>query len=393
MVADPFDYTAEKIAAVAAGKKRAETYDVYSDFPKLGNKHTYTPTSILVTGAAGFIASHVAIRLTKLYPHYRVVAVDKVGYASDEKNVTVPLAKCSNFRFVKANICDYPLMLKLMQEEKIDTVMHLAAQSHVDLSFKEGGPQQFVQDNVMGTASLLEAARKVGVKRFVHCSTDEVYGEGSFEKRVDFDEDSPMNPNNPYAASKAGADVLAQSFYKSFKMPIVITRGNNVYGPHQFYEKVVPKFIAQLKSGGQITVHGSGGNTRNFLHVQDTASGFDCILHSGVVGEAYNIGGKNEKTVVEVAADVLLTLGLEKKRSELVKYVQDRAHNDACYPITNGKLCSLGWHEEHSWEFGLANTVAWFLQKLQSETRDITKVISAHPDHSATDTSQPVSKL
>jgi UDP-glucose 4,6-dehydratase len=395
MAADPFSYTAEKVSAVNDGKKRAETYDIYNDFPKLKNQQTYKPTSILVTGAAGFIASHVAIRLTKLYPQYRVIAVDKVGYASDEKNVTVPLANCSNFRFVKADICDYQLMLKLMQEEKVDTVMHLAAQSHVDLSFKEGGPQQFVQDNVMGTASLLEAARKLGVKRFVHCSTDEVYGEGSFEKRVDFDESSPMNPNNPYAASKAGADVLATSFYRSFKMPIIITRGNNVYGPHQFYEKVVPKFIAQLKSGGQITVHGSGGNTRNFLHVQDTASAFDCILHTGEVGEAYNIGGRNEKTVVQVAADILLTLGLEGKRAELVKYVADRAHNDACYPITNAKLCSLGWHEEHSWEFGLANTVAWFLKKLQSENRDISKVISAHPDHSATDAGAqaPRSKL
>lgn len=385
MASDPFDYTAAKIAAVKDAKKRAEEYDIYKEFPKLKNPHNYTPTSILVTGAAGFIASHVAIRLTKLYPNYRVIGVDYLGYASDERNVTVPLAQCPNFRFVKADICDYELMLKLMQEEKVDTVMHLAAQSHVDLSFKEGGPRQFTKDNVMGTASLLEAARKLGVKRFVHCSTDEVYGEGSFEKRVDFDESSPMNPNNPYAASKAGADVLAQSFYKSFKFPIIITRGNNVYGPHQFYEKVLPKFIAQLKTGKQITVHGSGGNTRNFLHVQDTASAFDCILHSGVVGEAYNIGGKNEKAIVDVAADLLLTLGLDAKKKELLTYVPDRAHNDACYPITNAKLCALGWHEEHSWEFGLANTSAWFLNKLQSEDRDLSKLIGAHPDHNATD--------
>eukprot|EP00933_Yihiella_yeosuensis_P020941 TRINITY_DN1669_c2_g2_i1.p1 TRINITY_DN1669_c2_g2~~TRINITY_DN1669_c2_g2_i1.p1 ORF type:complete len:409 (-),score=77.60 TRINITY_DN1669_c2_g2_i1:87-1313(-) len=383
---DPFAYTAERRKGIEEARSKAQSYDVYKDFPALTElpAHEYTPTSVLVTGAAGFIASHVTIRLTRLYPQYRVVAIDKISYASDEKNLD-SLKDCKNFRFEKMDICDYDAVLKLMQEEKVDTVLHLAAQSHVDLSFKEGGPQQFCIDNVLGTASLLEASRKLGVRRFVHCSTDEVYGEGSFEKRVDFAEDSPMNPNNPYSASKAGADVLAQSFYKSFNFPIVITRGNNVYGPHQFYEKVVPKFIAQLKSGRQLTIHGSGGNTRNFLHVQDTASAFDAIMHCGKIGEAYNIGGKNEKTVLEVAADLLLMLGLDKKQKELVNYVIDRAHNDACYPITNAKLEALGWREKLSWEFGLANTVNWFTAKLNAENRDIAKVLEAHPGHSATD--------
>jgi len=253
------------------------------------------------------------------------------------------------------------------------------------MAFKDGGPQQFVQDNVQGTAALLEAARKLNVRRFVHCSTDEVYGEGSFEERVDFDESSTLSPNNPYSASKAGADLLAQSFYKSFGFPVVITRGNNVYGPHQFYEKVVPKFIAQLKSGRKITIHGKGGNTRNFLHVQDTASAFDTVLHRGIDGEAYNIGGKNEKTVLDVAADLLLTLGLEERHKELIEFVPDRAHNDACYPITNEKLLALGWREQHSWQFGLANTVAWFLERLQIDNRDLAKVLGAHPQHNATD--------
>jgi UDP-glucose 4,6-dehydratase len=255
----------------------------------------------------------------------------------------------------------------------------------VDLSFKEGGPQQFVRDHVLGTASLLEAARKVEIRRFVHCSTDEVYGEGSFENRVDFDESSKMDPNNPYSASKAGADVLAQSFYKSFKFPIVITRGNNVYGPHQFYEKVIPKWIAQLHAGKKLTVHGSGSNTRNFLHVQDTASAFDAIMHCGKVGEAYNIGGQNELNVVQVAADLLLMLGLEKRRNELISYVVDRAHNDACYPITNAKLKELGWREQLTWELGLANTVNWFRERLKTESRNLAKVLEAHPEHTAGD--------
>lgn len=383
---NPFDYTEAKRASVKQASQDAVNYDIYRDFPPLPelSAAVYTPKSVLVTGAAGFIASHVAIRLAKLYPQYRVVALDKMGYASNEKNIVDPLVDCPNFRFVKMDICDYDAVLSLMVEERIDTVMHLAAQSHVDLSFKEGGPRQFVLDNVLGTASLLEAARKVNIRRFVHCSTDEVYGEGSFENRVVFDEDAPMLPNNPYAASKACADVLVQSFYKSFQFPLFITRGNNVYGPHQFYEKVVPKFIAQLKSGRKITIHGSGGNTRNFMHVQDVASAFDAVLHCGVVGEAYNIGGKNEKSVIDVAADLLLTLGLEGRRNELVEYVPDRAHNDACYPISNTKLCSLGWRENLSWEFGLANTAGWFTQRLAAEGRDLDSILQAHPGHSAT---------
>lgn len=374
----------------------AKTYDIYHDFPIMHNlPHEYTPTSILVTGAAGFIASHVAIRLAKLYPSYRVVAIDKISYCSDEANVTEPLKECKNFRFVKADICNFDHMLKIMEEEKIDTVMHLAAMSHVDLSFKDGGPRQFVMDNVYGTASLLEASRKVGVRRFVMCSTDEVYGEGSFEKRAIFDESKELAPNNPYAASKAGADMLAQSFWTSFKFPIIITRGNNVYGQHQFYEKVVPKFVAQLMSGKQITVHGSGGNTRNFLHVQDTASAFDVILHRGVLGEAYNIGGSTEKAVLDVAADLLLILGLEDRGSELIQFVPDRAHNDACYPITSHKLQALGWKEHHSWEFGLAMTASFFVKQLKSESRDLAKVLEAHPGHSAKDAGQsaPQSRL
>jgi len=387
---DPFTFSAERCGALAKAKQQTEGYNIYHDFPQLPKlvKKEHTPTSILVTGAAGFIASHVAIRLVRLYPHYHVVCVDKVSYCSDERNIVEPLRSCENFRFVKADICNYKLMLEIMQQEKVDTVMHLAAQSHVDLSFKEGGPQQFAIDNVLGTASLLEAARKAGVKRFVHCSTDEVYGEGGFgDQRVVFDESAELKPNNPYSASKAGADLLAQSFAKSFNFPVVITRGNNVYGPHQFYEKVVPKFIAQLRLGRRLTIHGSGTNTRNFLHVQDTASAFDAILHCGKDGEAYNIGGINEKSVLDVAADLLLLLGLESKKDELVSYVVDRAHNDACYPISNGKLCELGWQEQHSWEFGIANTVAFFLAKLLSEGRDLGQVLDPHPGHSASDKS------
>mmetsp|Transcript_30921 Transcript_30921/g.91919 ORF Transcript_30921/g.91919 Transcript_30921/m.91919 type:complete len:409 (-) Transcript_30921:165-1391(-) len=387
MSADPFTYSAEKRAQVAKAREEVKGYDVYQDFPRLKNlvQRQYTPTSILVTGAAGFIASHVAIRLARLYPHYRVVGVDKISYCSDTLNVVDPLAGSKNFRFVEADICDYDTMVALMTEESVDTVLHLAAQSHVDLSFKEGGPRQFARDNVEGTASMLEAARQVGIRRFVHCSTDEVYGEGSFDDRVLFDESSDLRPSNPYSASKAGADLLAQSFYKSFNFPIVITRGNNVYGPHQYYEKVVPKFISQLQLGRKLTVHGRGTNTRNYLHVQDTASAFDAVMHCGEVGEVYNIGGKNEKSVLDVAADVLLTLGLESRKDKLVSYVPDRTHNDACYPISCEKLRRLGWTEQLSWEFGLANTVAFFLSKLRSEDRDLSQVLEAHPQHKATD--------
>eukprot|EP00403_Amphidinium_massartii_P029881 CAMPEP_0178391224 /NCGR_PEP_ID=MMETSP0689_2-20121128/11055_1 /TAXON_ID=160604 /ORGANISM="Amphidinium massartii, Strain CS-259" /LENGTH=415 /DNA_ID=CAMNT_0020011765 /DNA_START=86 /DNA_END=1333 /DNA_ORIENTATION=+ len=344
-------------------KRRAASYDVYAEFPRLedaGMPATYTPSCILVTGVAGFIASHVAIRLARLYPHYRIVGVDKISYCSDAKYVTEPLANCTNFRFVQANVCDYSTMVALMKEESIDTVLHLAGQSHVDLSFREGGAMLSTMDNMMGTATLLEAARHLEVKRFIHCSTDEVYGEGDAESKNEFNEETQMLPNNPYAATKAGADLLVQSFYRSFKFPVIITRGNNVYGPHQFYDKVIPKFVTQLLMGRQITVHGQGRVTRNFLHVQDTASAFDAILHRGEVGESYNIAGKTEKSIVDIASDILLALGLASRRDELVTFVQDRAHNDACYPITNQKLRALGWKEQIPWDFGLAQTVTWF---------------------------------
>lgn len=375
----------ERRAALLEAQKRVQTYNIYHDFPQLPElvQNRYTPTSILVTGTAGFIASHVAIRLARLYPQYRVIGVDKVSYCSDSEYVTKPLADCPNFRFVQVDICDFEMILQLMEEEKVDTVLHLAAQSHVDLSFKPGGPRQFTRDNVLGTASLLEAARKLNVRRFVYCSTDEVYGEGSFGNRVDFDETTRLNPNNPYAASKAGGELMAMSFFRSFGFPVVVTRGNNVYGPHQFYEKLIPKFIAQLKAGRPVTVHGNGGTTRNFLHVQDTACAFDAVLHCGENGEAYNIGGKNEKSVLDVAADLLTLLELDDRKKELIQFVPDRAHNDACYPITNSKLQALGWREQLSWDFGIANTASFFVDRLLSEKRDIADVLEAHPQHSA----------
>lgn len=382
-------YAPERRAAMERARREAESYDIYRKFPDLPAlaPRVYVPERVLVTGTAGFIASHVAIRLVRLYPQYHVVGVDRVSYCSDERYCTEPLADCPNFRFVQVDICDYERILHLMKEERIDTVLHLAAQSHVDLSFKDGGPRAFVMDNVLGTASLLEASRKVGVKRFVMCSTDEVYGEGSFDNRVTFDESHALMPINPYAGSKAGAEILAQSFHRSFGFPVVITRGNNVYGPHQFYEKVIPKFIAQLQSGRKLTIHGGGETTRNWLHVQDTASAFDAVLHCGRVGEAYNIGGRNEKAVVDIASDLLLLLGLDGRWEELVSYVEDRAHNDACYPISNGKLRALGWTEQHSWEFGLANTTAWVVERLRAAGRDIGSLLEAHPRHNATDQS------
>lgn len=386
MVADPFHFKPEQRAAFARALEATKNYDVYCDFPVLSElvSRSYSPTCILVTGAAGFIASHVAIRLTQLYPQYRIIGLDKMSYASDEANLA-SLRECRNFRFVKGDICDYDLLLQLMREEKVDTVMHFAAQSHVDLSFKERGPMQFVIDNALGTASLLEVSQKCSIRRFVHCSTDEVYGEGSLSNRVMFDEASPLRPNNPYSASKAAADLLVQSFAKSFGFPVVITRGNNCYGPHQFYEKVIPKFVAQLKMGRQITIHGGGTNTRNFLHVQDTASAFDAVLHCGELGEIYNVGGKHEKSTLDVAASVLLAMGLDHRREELVQYVADRAHNDACYPITCAKLHALGWRERHSWEFGIVQTTSYYLQKLETEGRDLMGVLAAHPTHKATD--------
>ncbi|KAL7438316.1 hypothetical protein ACHAXM_006299 [Skeletonema potamos] len=336
----------------------------------------YIPKNILLTGGAGFIASHVAILLATKYPAYNVIVYDKLDYCSCLANLE-EVSRLKNFKFVKGDICSPDLVSYVMTEEEIDTVMHFAAQTHVDNSF--GNSFNFTQSNIYGTHVLLEAAKiHKGIKRFIHVSTDEVYGEGESFETDAMTEEHILEPTNPYAATKAGAEFLVKSYHRSFKLPCVITRGNNVYGPHQFPEKLIPKFTNQLLRGKPVTLHGDGSNTRNFLYVEDVARAFEIILHKATPGMILNIGGDNEISNLNVAKKLVELLGFKDKMDELITFVPDRKFNDLRYTINSSKLHQLGWTEEMSWEEGLQNTVEWY-KKYTGRFGNIDDALVAHP--------------
>lgn len=328
----------------------------------------------MITGGAGFIASHVVILLAKKYPHIKVVNFDRLDYCACLENLD-EVKSLPNYKFVKGNICSSDLVNFVLQMEQIDTIMHFAAQTHVDNSF--GNSFQFTQNNIMGTHVLLESAKVAGIKRFIHVSTDEVYGEQTRDQEA-MSEEQVLEPTNPYAATKAGAEFLAKSYHRSFGMPIIITRGNNVYGPHQYPEKLIPKFINQLLRGRPVTLHGTGQNTRNFLYVEDVARAFEIILFKAQVGFVYNIGGSNEKANIDVARALIKLSGNEGREKEFMTFVEDRAFNDLRYSINSTKLHELGWRELVSWEEGLAYTFEWY-RKYSSRYGPIESALVAHP--------------
>jgi len=334
----------------------------------------YQPKSVLITGGAGFIASHVVILLAKNYPNIKIVNFDRLDYCACLENLD-EVKSLPNYKFVKGNICSSDLVNFVLETEQIDTIMHFAAQTHVDNSF--GNSFQFTQNNIMGTHVMLESAKVAGIKRFIHVSTDEVYGEQSKDQAA-MSEEQVLEPTNPYAATKAGAEFLAKSYHRSFGMPIIITRGNNVYGPHQFPEKLIPKFINQLLRGRAVTLHGTGENTRNFLYVEDVARAFEILLFRAKVGIVYNIGGSNEKANIDVARTLIKLAGHEEREKEFMTFVEDRAFNDLRYSINSSKLHELGWRELVSWEEGLAHTFDWY-SKYSSRYGAIESALVAHP--------------
>jgi UDP-glucose 4,6-dehydratase len=253
--------------------------------------------------------------------------------------------------------------------------MHFAAQTHVDNSF--GNSFQFTQNNIMGTHVLLESAKLAKVKRFIHVSTDEVYGEQQLDQKA-MDEEQILEPTNPYAATKAGAEFLCKSYIRSFNLPIIITRGNNVYGPHQYPEKLIPKFINQLKRGRKVTLHGTGANKRNFLFVEDVARAFECILLKGKVGVVYNIGGSNERSNIEVARELIRLSGFGDRENEMIQFVEDRVFNDLRYHINSDRLFELGWREQVTWKDGILLTYEWYV-KNTNRYGDIESALVAHP--------------
>jgi len=318
---------------------------------------SYVPKNILITGAAGFIASHVANRLIRNYPDYKIVVLDKLDYCSNLKNL-FPSKASKNFKFVKGDIASADLVNYLLITEGIDTIMHFAAQTHVDNSF--GNSFEFTKNNIYGTHVLLEACKVTGqIKRFIHVSTDEVYGETEAEAIVGNHEASQLLPTNPYSATKAGAEMLVMAYGRSYGLPCITTRGNNVYGPNQFPEKLIPKFILLAMQGKPLPIHGDGSNVRSYLYCEDVAEAFECVLHKGVVGHVYNIGTKKERRVIDVAKDICELFNLDYKKS--IKMVDNRPFNDQRYFLDDKKLIELGWQERTAWVDGLQKTKDWYM--------------------------------
>ncbi|KXS21925.1 dTDP-D-glucose 4,6-dehydratase [Gonapodya prolifera JEL478] len=329
--------------------------------------------NIMVTGGAGFIASHVLDRLVRWYPEYNVTNFDKLDYCSSLKNLA-SVDWRSNYHFVKGDITSSDFVTYLFSEKKIDTILHFAAQTHVDNSF--GDSLDFTLNNVMGTHVLLEAARIHGVRRFIHVSTDEVYGEVDGE---DVTEDTVLAPSNPYSATKAAAEMLVRAYTKSFGIPTVITRCNNVYGPHQYPEKVIPKFICMLMDGRKLTIHGNGQNRRRYIYATDVADAMINILHKGEVGEIYNIGPGQELSNLELARSLLRAFGRDPDDVNNLEFVEDRAFNDSRYAIDSGKLRGLGWSPAVSFQEGIAKTIAWYRVHGLSWWGDISSALTPHP--------------
>ncbi len=301
--------------------------------------------NILITGGCGFIGSNFVNFLYKSNKDINIYNLDALYYCASEKNVQEEIRNSNRYNFIKGNLTSYDLIYHILNFYNIDSVIHFAAQSHVQNSFSDS--LQYTHDNIVGTHTILEACRVYGkIKRFIHVSTDEVYGESmindSEEKKT---EESILCPTNPYAATKAGAELIAQSYYHSFKMPIIITRGNNVYGPNQYPEKLIPRFIKLLKEDKKVTIQGDGSNIRAFLHVFDVCKAFNLILENGKVGEIYNIGSDedSEYTVSEIAKILIKLIKKSDDYNNYIEYIEDRPFNDKRYYISNQKVKDLGW--------------------------------------------------
>jgi UDP-glucose 4,6-dehydratase len=300
--------------------------------------------NLLITGGCGFIGSNFINWIVKTNK-YNIVNFDAMYYCACETNVEEHIRESQYYTLIKGNLCNGELVRYILETNKITQVIHFAAQSHVQNSFDDS--MQFTRDNIVGTHTLLEECRKYGkIDRFIHVSTDEVYGESMLaEDEAHKTEHSVLCPSNPYAATKAGAELIAQAYYHSYKMPIIITRGNNVYGPNQYPEKLVPRFIKLLKEGKKVTIQGDGSCVRAFLHAQDTARAFEVILDKGVLGEIYNIGCDEgmEYSVKEVAQILIKMIKDTDNYNDWIEFIADRPFNDKRYYISNQKLKNLGW--------------------------------------------------
>lgn len=311
--------------------------------------------NLLVTGGCGFIGSNFINYYFKKNTTINIINLDAMYYCASEENIKKNVRESERYQLVKGNLCSMDLIRHILENYKIDTVIHFAAQSHVQNSFDDS--LQYTNDNVLGTHTLLEACRKYGkINKFIHISTDEVYGESMLEENeTKKNENSILCPTNPYAATKAAAELIAKSYYFSFKMPIIITRGNNVYGPNQYPEKLIPRFIKLLQENKKVTIQGDGSNVRGFLHVNDVCSALECVLEKGQIGEIYNIGSddNHEYTVTEIAHKLIKEIKNTENYSEWITYIEDRPFNDKRYYISNDKLKQMGWSINTDFDQGL----------------------------------------
>lgn len=312
---------------------------------------------IIVTGGAGFIGSNFIFYEMKKHPEDRIICLDKLTYAGNLSTLKSVMDK-PNFRFVKADICDENAVNKLFEEEKPDIVVNFAAESHVDRSIED--PNVFLNTNIMGTATLMNACRKYGIKRYHQVSTDEVYGDLPLDRPdLFFTEDTPIHTSSPYSSSKAGADLLVLAYHRTYGLPVTISRCSNNYGPYHFPEKLIPLMIANALADKPLPVYGEGLNVRDWLYVEDHCKAIDLIIRNGRVGEVYNVGGHNEKRNIDIVKIICKELN---KPESLITHVTDRKGHDMRYAIDPTKIKNeLGWYPETKFEDGIKKTIKWYL--------------------------------
>ena len=309
-------------------------------------------TKVLITGGAGFIGSNFVKYMLEKYPDYEIINLDVLTYCGNLENLE-DIEDNPNYTFVKGDIQDAELVDSIVKD--VDYIVHFAAESHVDRSIED--PQIFIKTNIIGTQVLLDAAKKHGIKKYLQVSTDEVYG--SLGKEGYFTEETPLQANSPYSASKAGADLMVRAYGETFGLPINITRCSNNYGPYQFPEKLIPLMISNALEDKELPVYGDGKNIRDWLHVYDHCTAIDLVLHKGKLGEVYNIGGHNEKENIEIVKLILKELG---KSESLIKFVKDRLGHDRRYAIDSTKITEeLGWKPKYTFETGIIETINWYL--------------------------------